>query len=115
MFSQMTEYSEFQLPSDTRPIKYNLTLKPDLEQFTFDGKEIVEVEIISETSEIVLNAIDIEIQDSALTFENGSSVKPLRINYDEVAERVTFIFENQLAIGYAKLDVKELGYDFGFQ
>jgi puromycin-sensitive aminopeptidase len=105
----MTEHSKFQLPPHTRPIKYNLTLKPDLEQFTFDGKEIVEVEIIDKTFEIVLNAIDIEIQDLTLLFENGSSVKPLNINYDEVSERVTFVFKNELTIGYAKLDLSFTG------
>jgi len=30
-------WKNFRLPQDVRPVGYNLTLTPDLENFTFDG------------------------------------------------------------------------------
>ena len=38
----------FRLPTDVRPVKYRLSLRPDLDAATFQGDETVDIEI-SET------------------------------------------------------------------
>ena len=34
------------LPTDVVPKNYNLTLHPDLTEFTFSGKEVIDVEVL---------------------------------------------------------------------
>ena len=39
----MTESNAVMLPKDVRPSKYTLTLRPDLETFTFSGSVVIDV------------------------------------------------------------------------
>ncbi|MCZ6891802.1 MAG: M1 family metallopeptidase [Chloroflexi bacterium] len=105
----MTTPSEFQLPPHVRPLKYSLSLTPDLERFTFKGEETVEVEVTKPTSEVVLNAVDIRVQTAAVRLGDGTTVTPVETRYDESAETVTFVFGGQLPVGQAKLELAFTG------
>ena len=105
----MATPSEFQLPPHVRPLKYSLTLAPDLERFTFKGEETVEVEVTEPTSEVVLNAVDIQVQTAAVRLGDGAVVTPEETRYDESAETVTFVFGSQLPVGRAKLELTFTG------
>ncbi|MBI4199742.1 MAG: hypothetical protein HY535_04650, partial [Chloroflexi bacterium] len=48
------------LPRDVRPLKYLITLAPDLERSTFSGQETVELEVAQPCSELVFHAADLE-------------------------------------------------------
>ena len=54
----------YRLPTNVIPSAYDLTLEPDLEAATFTGEVTIQVEVIEPTAEVVLNAIDLQI-DSA--------------------------------------------------
>ena len=43
------------LPAHVRPLKYKLTLEPDLTGFTFRGEERIDLEVLEPTSAIALN------------------------------------------------------------
>ena len=105
----MTTPSEFQLPHHVSPLKYSLTLTPDLERFTFKGEETVEVEVTQPTSEVVLNAVDIQVQTATVRLGDGKTVTPGETRYDEPAETVTFVFGSQLPVGRAKLELAFTG------
>ncbi|KAK9395821.1 hypothetical protein NXF25_019182 [Crotalus adamanteus] len=49
------------LPAEVRPINYGLCLKPDLIDFTFEGKLEAAVEVKQVTNQIVMNCADIDI------------------------------------------------------
>ena len=51
------------LPSTTIPENYKLTFSPDLAKNIFTGEEIITVQTSQPTSEIVLNAVDIDFQE----------------------------------------------------
>ena len=53
--------SDFRLPKTVTPRRYEIRLIPDLTQFTFAGDESVAIVVNSPTSEIVLNALELEI------------------------------------------------------
>ena len=55
------------LPTNVRPSAYDLTLQPDLESFTFSGEVAIDITVHEATSEIVMNADEIEIQEARLT------------------------------------------------
>ena len=42
----MSDTGPVTLPTNVRPLSYDITLEPDLEEFTFLGAETIEVEIL---------------------------------------------------------------------
>ncbi|KAB0358244.1 hypothetical protein FD754_002400 [Muntiacus muntjak] len=49
------------LPADVSPINYSLCLKPDLLDFTFEGKLEASAQVRQATNQIVMNCADIDI------------------------------------------------------
>ena len=99
----------YQLPDNAIPLKYNLTLAPDLELFTFSGEENIEIEITRPTSQLVINAAEIEVKSASLVLERGDVIQVAAIDYDEPKETVTFSLTNSVQPGLARLDVKFTG------
>ena len=98
----MTEQGRVLLPADVRPERYRITLAPDLDRFTFDGSESVDVRVESATRRIVLHAAELEIRRAALE-QAGSTVEPAQVETDEERETVTLVFDRPVAPGPAKL------------
>ncbi|KAG9292135.1 hypothetical protein G9A89_005279 [Geosiphon pyriformis] len=89
------------LPTDVKPTHYNLTLSPDLETFTFKGTEAINLTVKHETSQITLNAYQIEIQAARLDVSSNlsESLNSTDISYDYQKQTVTFTFPSKLAAG----------------
>jgi hypothetical protein len=49
------------LPKHIAPVRHQLQITPNLVDFTFLGKEKIEVNIKNETDEIVLHCVDIKV------------------------------------------------------
>ena len=96
------------LPSNVKPVKYRLTLQPDLDTFTFKGKQTVDIEIVEPTARIVLNAAELEIGAVALR-RNGSSTAPHSISLDSDTETATLDFGRILSPGKAQLEMDFTG------
>ena len=92
-----------------RPSAYDLTLHPNLEDFTFRGEEDIDLTVHEPTSEIVMNADEVEIQEARLTLGDGSSLEPCCINFDKEEETVTLGFDEELPAGQARLHLKFTG------
>jgi aminopeptidase N len=56
-----------QLPKTVVPRHYRIRLQPDLEKFTTRGTVVVDVEVLKPVTEIVLNALDMEITKATLS------------------------------------------------
>ena len=97
------------LPTNVRPSAYDLTLQPNLEDFTFRGEVAIDITIHEATNEIVMNADEIEIQEARLTQADGSTVTPCCIDFDKEEETVTLGFEEELSAGEARLHIKFTG------
>ena len=96
------------LPINVRPRHYRITLQPDLDKFTFDGLELIDVEIAETTSEIVLNADEMQVHTATLV-KDGSSQRATAITPDGKRETVTLSFANPIAPGAAQLDLRFTG------
>lgn len=90
--------TSIRLPSHITPIRYNLTLKPDLENFTFWGKEVIDLVIDKEVKEITLHSKDIDIETAQAGVQFAT-----KISYDIKAETATFTFKNKIPKGKIKL------------
>ena len=80
--------SPYRLPRSVEPLRYELTLTPDLDAATFAGDEQVRVHVHEPVSEIVLNAIELEIHDAELTSDDGTRLDGT-ITLDEDEQQAT--------------------------
>ncbi|KAI9303207.1 aminopeptidase [Cunninghamella echinulata] len=100
MCKQDVDTSERQiLPANVKPVHYNLCIQPDLEAFIFLGKLAVDLEIIDNTTTIVLNTIDIKIQSASIdvTINNEVVSQPAtHITYDKKKDLATLTFAETL-------------------
>ncbi len=104
----MAEQERVLLPDDVIPKRYDLTLKPDLGRFTFDGSESVEIEVKAATRRIVVHATELEIHSAVLEWD-GVSRAPASIETNEEEETVAFVFGETLEPGPARLAVEFTG------
>ena len=97
----------YRLPRSVLPRHYTLELSPDLENATFGGVVDIDVEIIAPVSEIVLNAVEIEIQ--TVTLHVGDSVYDADVMLDEDSQRATFALSDPVGPAEATLHIEFVG------
>ncbi len=90
------------LPVEVRPLKYRITLGPNLTDFTFWGEETIDIEVRQATSQIVLNAAELDIQTAHL-LHAGRTIPAAEIRNNEKAETVTLGFGEVLPVGTMQL------------
>ena len=61
------------MPSALKPISYNLYLHPDIDTGNFTGQEKILIDVVEETSQIILHSNKIQIKN-VYTLENGYDV-----------------------------------------
>ncbi len=90
------------LPTEVRPLKYRISLSPNLTAFTFAGEETVDIDVRQATSQIVLNAAELDIHEAYL-LQAGQRVPAQAIATDAEAETVTLTFGAPLPAGAMQL------------
>jgi puromycin-sensitive aminopeptidase len=86
------------LPYTVEPTRYDLTLSPDLHSATFTGEELVRVTVHEPTTEMVLNAVDLEIHEAGLLGDDGAG-QPGRVTLDQGEETAVVAFEEPVPAG----------------
>uniref|UniRef100_A0A1I8JHD6 Aminopeptidase n=1 Tax=Macrostomum lignano TaxID=282301 RepID=A0A1I8JHD6_9PLAT len=99
--SGKTEFKK--LPTHSRPINYNLTLTPNLLDFTFKGQQVVTVEITEPTNSLVLNSAELEIETAK--FNDAEA----EISFNEPEETVKLSFNSALPVGRGQLSLSFSG------
>ncbi|MBN3293815.1 PSA aminopeptidase, partial [Polypterus senegalus] len=97
------------LPSDVRPVNYGLSLKPDLIDFTFEGKLEASVEVTQPTNQIVMNCADIDIITATFAPEGAEEINATGFNYQNEDEKVTLSFPSVLQKGSGTLKIDYVG------
>jgi len=96
------------LPKHISPIRYKLTLKPDLEAFTFGGREVIDISITKSTKELTMHSLDINIASSKYQVVSSKGKEEefaYKISYDKASETVTFYFKKPIPKGKATLSL----------
>ncbi len=105
------------LPSHLIPIKYNLTLKPDLEAFVFSGNEVIDAiiknNLISQKNKtgikkIIIHSKDIDIETVKLTYKKKGVNRMQfadKITYEIKSETATFYFKELIPFGKVKISI----------
>lgn len=80
------------LPTNVKPIRYDLTLEPLFDTFKFNGDLTIDLEVKEASTSITLNVLEIEIHEAKV---NGSAVAST--SFDEEKQTVTFQLASELA------------------
>ncbi|KAJ6007744.1 hypothetical protein N7540_011720 [Penicillium herquei] len=87
------------LPTNVKPVHYDLTLEPNFETFTYDGTVLIDLNVNEDTDFISLNSNDITIH-SATVLSKGSVVESNpQISMNKDAQTATIKFNQALAVG----------------
>ncbi|MBI2020225.1 M1 family metallopeptidase [Candidatus Daviesbacteria bacterium] len=96
------------LPAHVRPERYKIMLKPDLENFIFEGEETIYLVLEKPTKQITLHSADLEII-SAEWIHKTKEVWAGKISYNKEGETATFTFPKNLEPGKGELRLKFRG------
>ena len=95
------------LPQVATPENYKLTFAPDLEKATFEGDETISLKVLKPTSEITLNAVDIDFHDVTIT--SGGISQKAKVTPQKAKEMVVLAVEKPLAAGPATVHITYTG------
>jgi puromycin-sensitive aminopeptidase len=88
----------YRLPRTVEPRRYELTLTPDLADSTFAGEERVELVVHEATSELVLNALELDILTAELVADDGRAVAGT-VHLDVEEERARIALDGEVDPG----------------
>ena len=92
----------YRLPRHVVPIRYDLRLEPDLTAARFAGQETVTLTVLQPTSDIVLNAIELDITSAQIEGASGPA-KQATIALDASLQRCHLTFTTPLSPGTWRL------------
>ena len=99
-----TESNPYRLARTVVPSAYRIFITPNLESATFTGRVEIDVEITELTSEVRLNAIELDLSAATLT-TSGTAHRSIDLRLDEEYEVATYTFDAPLPAGSAVLEI----------
>nr|POE71728.1 aminopeptidase m1 [Quercus suber] len=102
------------LPKFAVPKRYDIRLKPNLTTCKFTGSVAIELKIVADTSFIVLNAAELSIDTTSVSFTHPAAhssnskqqvLKPLKVDVVEEDEILVLNFGDTLPIGLGLLTI----------
>ncbi len=99
-----TETNPYRLDRTLVPSAYRIFITPDLENATFAGRVEIDVDITQPTTEVKLNAIELDLGAATLTAV-GTAHRSIDLRLDEEYEVATYTFDSALPVGSAVLEI----------
>lgn len=90
------------LPDYVKPHTYKINLKPNLEEFTFYGEEVIHLNLEQSTDKIILHAVEIDIVTVEITDKNKKKIIGT-VTYNKESETATLIFPEEITTGEKEL------------
>src|SRR6202034_2976884 len=95
------------LPEGARPENYKLMFTPDLDRAKFEGNETIAIRLLKPSSEITLNAVDIDFHE--VTIASGGTTQKAKVTVEKEKEMVVISVEKPLAAGPATVHITYTG------
>jgi aminopeptidase N len=95
------------LPELVVPDNYKLAFAPDFTKNDFTGGEIIQVRVLKPTSEIVLNAAEINFDVATIT--SGGASQKAKVTLDKEKEMATLTVGNPIQPGAATIQIRYTG------
>ncbi|KAG9731032.1 hypothetical protein KCU59_g12552, partial [Aureobasidium melanogenum] len=88
------------LPKNVKPLHYHLTLEPNLETFQYEGKVVIDLDVVEDTTSISLNTIDIDIKSTEVHSGSKLITSSPKLSYDENTQTTTVSFPDTIPAGH---------------
>ncbi len=102
MTSSTTTRDPYRLPRHVIPTHYDLRIEPDLQSHSFTGHEVVTLTVTEPTTEILLNATELEVSAATVSGE-GHAPRTGTVHMDDEHQRCHISFQTVLPPGAWKL------------
>ena len=89
------------------PESYKLTFTPDFDKNNFSGEEVLAIKVLKPTSQIVLNALQIDFREATIT--RGKDTQTAKVALDEKNETATLTVDEPIQAGPAIIRVRYTG------
>ncbi|MCX6747894.1 MAG: M1 family aminopeptidase, partial [Candidatus Nomurabacteria bacterium] len=86
------------------PLEYDITLHPDLENFTFEGVEVITMSVFKKTKTLVLHSKELEIETVSI-LNKKEKIFAHKISYDLKRETTNFEFKDFIDEGKTKITI----------
>src|SRR5262245_4574344 len=97
----------FRLSKNIMPVRFDLRIDVDLDNWRFAAQEKIDVQIKSPTREVIVHSIDLDI--GAVTAHAGGTSRTATVSLNQEAETATFHFAEPLPAGSVRIDVEYRG------
>jgi puromycin-sensitive aminopeptidase len=94
----------YRLARSVVPSAYRVFLTPNLEAFTFAGRVEIDVDITESVKELTLNALELDLGAATISAD-GTSYRSLEHSLDDTYETATFVFDRDLPVGPAVVEI----------
>src|SRR6202167_3930804 len=95
------------LPELAVPDNYKLAFVPDFTKNNFAGDETIQIRVLKSTSEIVLNAAEIDFKVATIT--SGGASQKAKVTLDKGKEMATLTVANAIQPGPATIQIRYAG------
>lgn len=97
------------LPTNVIPKHYDVTLEPNLEKFTFDGKVLIDFDVQEESKSISLHTVELDIHSAQIKSGDGVFSASSAVTYDKNTQVSKIDLSNAIPKGKAQLEIKFSG------
>ncbi|KAF2196759.1 hypothetical protein GQ43DRAFT_382549 [Delitschia confertaspora ATCC 74209] len=87
------------LPKNVKPVHYDLTLEPNFENFTYEGKVVIDLDVVEDTTSISLNTIDLKIHSTQVTSGDQVIASSSELQYDEDTQTTKISLSDTIRAG----------------
>ena len=95
----------YRLPRTVRPVRYELTMSPDLGRRDFVGEVAITLDVNAATAELVCNALELDISKAWVVSADGTR-NIATTTLDITSERATFVCERTVPAGRSVLHIQ---------
>ncbi len=104
----MSERPPYRLPRDVLPEHYALVFEPDLASASFRGEATVDVRVLASTSQVVLNAAELDISEARASAHEGDE-QEAAVSYRPEEEQAVLSLRSPLEPGRYQLHLRFSG------
>jgi aminopeptidase 2 len=85
------------LPTNVKPVHYDLTLEPNFDDFTYEGTVVIDLDVNQDTTSISLNANELTIHSTKVTAGDQVITESPTVAHDEDSQTTKVSFDQTIS------------------
>ncbi|KAF1914902.1 peptidase family M1-domain-containing protein [Ampelomyces quisqualis] len=87
------------LPTNVKPVHYDLTLEPNFDDFTYEGNVVIDLDVNEDTTSISLNTNELKIHSSKVTSSGQVISESPTVSHDGDSQTTKVSFDQTISKG----------------